>query len=268
MALVILKLILTPLLIAGTTLAARRWGPVVGGWIVSLPLTSGPVSIFLAIEQGPEFAAVAASGTILAALSVIAFSAAYVRTAQHAAWPWAALAGVASFAAVTAIMNQLALPALLGGLVVCAVLAVVLLLATRPAPKIIPIPAPAWDIPFRMAVATGIVLLATTLSSRLGPTLSGLCSAFPVIICVMSAFSHKLCGPESVRQIEHGVFIGTFAFVGFYLAVALALPRFGILPAYLLGVLAAFGINAAIMIAVPLFQKIHAAKRPSGGASL
>ena len=39
-----LKLILTPLLIGGASLAARRWGPAIGGWLVSLPLTSGPVT--------------------------------------------------------------------------------------------------------------------------------------------------------------------------------------------------------------------------------
>lgn len=247
MSLFLLKLVLTPLLIAGTTLAARRWGPVVGGWIVSLPLTSGPVSVFLALEQGPEFAATAAAGTILGSLAVIAFCLAYTRAAIRAAWPWAVLAGVCGFALTVAVMNRLSLPPVPGAVFVCAALAAVLALEKRLDAQNVRLPAPVWDIPLRMAVATGIVLLITTLSSHLGPTLSGLCSAFPAFICVMSVFSHKLCGAESVRQFAHGVIIGTFAFVAFFLTVALTLPHMGVLAVYTLAVLSAFAVNGGFM---------------------
>jgi hypothetical protein len=49
MDLVWIKLILTPLAITAIALAGRRWGPAVGGWIAGLPLTSGPVSLYLAL---------------------------------------------------------------------------------------------------------------------------------------------------------------------------------------------------------------------------
>src|SRR5437016_7099204 len=60
--LLLAKVVLTPLFIAAVTLAGRRWGPAVGGWLAGLPLTSGPVSVFLALEQGPGFAVRAAVG--------------------------------------------------------------------------------------------------------------------------------------------------------------------------------------------------------------
>src|SRR5207253_534085 len=53
MTVLLAKVVLTPLLIAAATLAGRRWGPAVGGWLAGLPLTSGPVSVFLALEPGP-----------------------------------------------------------------------------------------------------------------------------------------------------------------------------------------------------------------------
>ena len=62
----LLKLILTPLLLGGVTLAGRKFGPTVSGWLVGLPLTSGPVSFFLALEQGTKFAARAARAGLLA----------------------------------------------------------------------------------------------------------------------------------------------------------------------------------------------------------
>ena len=61
LTLLLAKVVLTPLFIAAVTLAGRRWGPAVGGWLAGLPLTSGPVSVFLALEQGPGFAARASS---------------------------------------------------------------------------------------------------------------------------------------------------------------------------------------------------------------
>ena len=102
MPLLILKLALTPLLIAVATIArARRWGPAVGGWLAGLPLTSGPqVSVFLAIEQGPRFAGEAAGGTLLGLPAVAAFCLVYAGGARRAPWPVSALLGLIAFAVV------------------------------------------------------------------------------------------------------------------------------------------------------------------------
>src|SRR5438270_7670225 len=80
------KLILTPLLIAVATLAARRWGPIVGGWVAGLPLTSGPVSVFLAIEQGRAFASAAAQATLLGLVAVLSFCVGYSQSARRLTW--------------------------------------------------------------------------------------------------------------------------------------------------------------------------------------
>lgn len=248
MSLFMLKLILTPLLIAVATITARRWGPVVGGLVVSLPLTSGPVSVFLALEHGPEFAAAAAAGTILGSLSVAAFIVVYANVAQHAAWPLAALSGLIGFALAVTGMAHFPLPPITGALFSCAVLGLLLVLEKRPAGPPAPIPAPRWDIPMRMVIATIVVLAITALSHHLGPTVSGLLSAFPAFICVMSIFSHTLCGAENVRQFERGIIIGSFAFVAFFFTVSLALFHFNLLVVYVLALLAAFGVSGGIMV--------------------
>jgi hypothetical protein len=80
----LLKILLTPALVAVTTLLARRWGPGIGGTMAGLPLTSTPVSIFLALEQGPMFAATAAFGTLLGLLSQAALCLAYSWSARRA----------------------------------------------------------------------------------------------------------------------------------------------------------------------------------------
>lgn len=81
--LVPLKVTLTPFLIAVASMAQRRWGGAIGGLVAGLPLTSAPVSVFLAVEHGPAFAARAAIGTLLGISAMSAFCACYARAAAR-----------------------------------------------------------------------------------------------------------------------------------------------------------------------------------------
>lgn len=63
-AILLLKLGLTPALIGLATLVSRRRGPAIGGLLVALPLTSGPVLFFLALDHGTTLATAAAEGSV------------------------------------------------------------------------------------------------------------------------------------------------------------------------------------------------------------
>jgi hypothetical protein len=102
----LLKILLTPALVVVATLLARRWGPGVGGTIAGLPLTSTPVSIFLALEQGPMFAATAALGTLLGLLSQAALFLAYSWSARRAAWWTSTAVGVSVFLVTTLLVER------------------------------------------------------------------------------------------------------------------------------------------------------------------
>jgi drug/metabolite transporter (DMT)-like permease len=71
---VLLKLVLAPMLVALATLVARRWGPKAGGILMGFPLTTGPIFLFLALEQGTEFAEQAAVGALLGLVGLSAFA--------------------------------------------------------------------------------------------------------------------------------------------------------------------------------------------------
>jgi len=104
----VLKLVLTPLLIAAASLAGRRWGPAVGGWFVGLPLTSGPIALFLALDHGAGFAAAAAVGSLTGALAEAAFCLAYAAVAR-AGWPRALAAATVTFAIAAALLQRASL---------------------------------------------------------------------------------------------------------------------------------------------------------------
>ncbi|MBE0594507.1 MAG: hypothetical protein IH616_19125, partial [Gemmatimonadales bacterium] len=48
----VLKLTLVPLLIAGVTMIGRRWGARIAGMFAAMPVVAGPIAMFLTLEQG------------------------------------------------------------------------------------------------------------------------------------------------------------------------------------------------------------------------
>lgn len=95
----VLKLVLVPALIAGITLAGRRWGPAVAGWLSAFPVVAGPILGFMAIEQGPAFASTSAAGTLSAVLTILVFGIAYAWAATRHGWVLSLATGFAGYAA-------------------------------------------------------------------------------------------------------------------------------------------------------------------------
>src|SRR5579862_7405033 len=100
-----LKLTVTPVLILAASLASRRWGETIGGWLVGLPLTSGPVCFFLALDQGVGFAAATGLGSMAGAGAEAAFCLGYAWTARVAGWPAALAAGSTAFIGAVVAFN-------------------------------------------------------------------------------------------------------------------------------------------------------------------
>lgn len=247
-----LKLVLTPALIGTASLAGRRWGPAVSGWLVGLPLTSAPVAFFLALSHGPAFAATAAAGIMAGTISQAAFSLAYGWLAFRVGWPLASAAGCLAFAGSTVALRRLALPVVPLFLTVVAALAVALCLMPRdrgPLPGGAG-PPPRWDIPARMATATAFVVTLTGVAAALGPRLTGLLSPFPIYAGILAVFAHRREGPASAAQVLRGLLLGLFAFAGFFLVLAALIERAGIAVAFVAAIALALALQAGSLLAL------------------
>jgi hypothetical protein len=245
--LLVLKLVLTPLLIAAATVAGRRWGPGVGGWVAGFPLTSGPVSLFLALEQGPEFASVAAVGTLLGLCSTGLFCLVYARVARRLSWLASALLGLAVFALCTLLLKDLVLPVGPAFALVCAFLLATAALMRVPGGVLSAGQTPRWDLPLRMAVAVTMVVGLTAIAERLGAALTGLLSPVPVFALVLAASTHRADGPLASALLLRGVVVGSVAFATFFVVVGAGLARLGITTTYLLASLSALAVNGAML---------------------
>lgn len=245
-----LKLFLAPVLIGLVSLAGRRWGPAVGGWLVSLPLTSAPVMLFLAIDQGTAFASRAAQDTLLGIMSVASFCLVYYWFSFRFSWPVSMLAGWGAFFALTFILDGITLPLLLSFVAVIIFLAIVLIVMPDSQSKDITIDPPPWDTPLRMLVATAFVLGLTGAAAILGPQLSGLLAPFPMFTTILAVFTHHFQGANVARRLLRGVVAGSFTFVTFFLAISLLINRWGIAVAFALAILAAVATHSASLFLI------------------
>ena len=128
-----LRILLAPALIGAASLAGRRWGPAVSGWLVGLPLTSAPVTFLLALEHGPTFAAQVALGTLAGTVSQVLFAVAYAWLARRHGWPLAFVVGSLTFGVSTALLAGLTVP--LAALASAVVVVLVLGLRAIPVPR-------------------------------------------------------------------------------------------------------------------------------------
>lgn len=229
----ILKLIVTPALIGAVSLAGRRWGPSISGWLVGLPLTSGPVVLFLALDQGAAFASRASQGILAGGISVALFCLAYSWFALRLNWGFTLLASWVVFVVATALLQLVTFPLIPLFLSVIAVLLLVLRLLPARTGSAAPVALPWWDIPARMLIATAFVLLLTGLAPTLGPQLSGLLAPFPIYTTILAVFAHYFQGAATASNLLRGVVLGLFGFVGFFLVVAALIGQAGILPTFL-----------------------------------
>jgi hypothetical protein len=239
--LLVLKLTLVPMLVVSVSLAARRWGTKIGGLLTGLPIVTAPALFFFAVEQGDGFAAEAARSVIVSLLAVAASALTYAWSALRAPW-WLSLPLSWTSFFVTVWLTQgvrwtatVALAAALASIVLVQVT-----LPRADAPRLRP--RPPWDLPLRVASSMLLVLVVTGLADRLGPSLSGALTPFPVAISVLLGFSHAQQGSSAAISFLRGFMPGMWAFTAFCFVLSTT-----ILP---LGTVAAFAFSTACALLI------------------
>src|SRR5262245_10278605 len=175
----LLKVAVTPLLVAGVSLAARWWGPTIGGILMGLPWFTGPTVFLLIQDKGIDFGVGACVGIELAVVCITVFIVAYGVTARFAGWLVSFSSAFIFYAASAWLMQQLpappvapedlAAPLCMAALAGAVALAFGYALLPRPPGTTLPQALPWWDIPMRM-VATGALVAGLLLTAdALGP---------------------------------------------------------------------------------------------------
>lgn len=226
MNILVLKLILAPIIIGSASLAGRRWGPAVSGWIVGMPLTSGPVIFFVALSHSSSFAANAALGVLSGGLSLVFYALTYSWLATRFQWPVAISGSLLVFAASTAFLQNFTYPLLPIFGTVCVVLLLGLSLMPRDIlEKEVETNSGRWDIPIRIVIGTSFILLLTGIAPLIGPRLTGLLTTIPLYVTILAIFAHRDQGPAAAAHVLKGLLYGMFAFTGFFIILSLLIEH-------------------------------------------
>jgi len=240
-----IKLAVTPLMMLAISLAARQWGSLIAGLLSGLPLTSGPISVYMAIEQGDEFAHQAAFASLAGLASVLVAYLAYVLLTPIWALPVVCAICLAIFSASSWVLLSGA-SAVLSVAIAVAMMALLLWVTRRSASAPRPSAARTISLPVRLITATALVLLTTSFARVLGPQISGVISLIPIIAWPLTVFAHLEGGRDNALIVVRGNAISAIGVVAFYLVVAEMILSRGPLVAFSAGTAAALA--AAVLV--------------------
>lgn len=248
MELLVLKLILAPVIIGAASLAGRKWGPAVSGWIVGMPLTSGPVIFFVALSHDVKFAADAALGVISGGLSLVAYALTYAWLATRFRWYVALTGSFFVFGMITILLQNVTLPLVPIFLAVCAAIALGLWLMPNDIIEEGEAKPGKWDIPSRILIGTSFILLLTGSAAYIGPRLTGLLTMIPLYVTILSIFAHRHQGPAAAAHVLRGLLYGMFAFAGFFITLSLLIEKAGIAVSFLSAIAVALAIQGTSLL--------------------
>ncbi|HAX69816.1 MAG TPA: hypothetical protein PK152_04370 [Anaerolineales bacterium] len=249
-----LKLIMAPLIIGSASLAGRRWGPAVSGWIVGMPLTSGPVIFFVALSHGVTFAASSALGVLTGGLSLVAYALTYSWVATRFRWQASLAASLTVFSLSTLTLQNISIPLL--PIFILVALAILAGLTFMPKGEVEPGESKSsqWDIPVRILIGTSFILLITGAAPFIGSRMTGLLTTIPLYVTILSIFAHRDHGPAAAAHVQRGLLYGMFAFTGFFLVLSLLIEHTSLGVSFGLATLTALSIQGTSLL---ILRKLH-----------
>ena len=196
-------------------------GGTLGGLLAGLPLTSAPISIYLACEEGAGFGARAAVTAISGVAATVVFYAVYAAIGKRLPAGATLLASFLMFLLAIILFRHFRLE-LWGACALClALLGVSLTLFKRGEAARVVHALPAWDLPARMLVSTAVVLVVTGSAGLIGADLSGLLSPIPAVTWPLLVFGRHQGGLAEALAIVRGSLQGVASVLTFYIVVAL-----------------------------------------------
>jgi hypothetical protein len=224
----LVKMAVTAAFLLLATSAAERAGPLVGGLVATLPISAGPVYIFLALDHDAHFIAQSALGSLVVNAINAIFAVTYALLGQRrslavsfggAFVAWSVLLWATGFVTWTLGSAILFNVMLLG-------VAFWLSAPLRHAPM--PRVATRWyDLIVRAGMVALLVGTVVTLSFRIGPRASGSLAVFPIVLSsIMIILHHRVGGPATAAVLANAV-VGLAGFGVAVVALCLTADRLG-----------------------------------------
>jgi len=240
------KLAVTAAFVVLATFLAERAGPVVGGMIATLPIAAGPAYIFLALDHGPEFIADSALSSLVVNAANCVFSFVYTLLAQRRGLVMSVGPALLSWFAFASLSRTLPWTTASAVAFNVAVLGFCLAIGNRLRHARMPLVTQRWyDGPLRAGMVALLVATVVGLSSRVGPTITGMFAVFPIVLLGLTLILHPRIGGPAAGAVMSNTMLGLVGFSCTCLTVRLLAVPLGKAAALSIALAVSVGCNLA-----------------------
>jgi hypothetical protein len=234
-----MRLALVPAAVWLASLAARRWGHSVSGYLGGMPMIGGPVTLFLALDLGPAFVAQSALFTLGAVAAQSAHLVTLAHVGQRHRWMVMLASGWASFATAAVVVSLIPLTPLVAAVLAFGTLALAWRNMPREHVETARPAIPPLELRLRLVVAFALAAVIMFAAPIFGPVVSGILLSLPITGSIMPPFTLALYGPNALVRLVRGFVLGLCGFAAFFLVIATTVVSWGVGPAFTAAVSAA-----------------------------
>lgn len=247
---ILVKIACAIVIVVSASRATERLGPFLGSMIATLPVSTGPVFVFLAIDHGPRFISDSALMGLVAVTATVAFICAHSIVAQkHSTFPSWLAATCAWFA--TAWLLQQRQWTLVEACVVFfasfgfAIRALRRFVVEVQAP---PMPRVRFDLALRSTLVACVVIATTIAGNSVGPAATGTLATYPVVFTSLVLILQPRCGGPFTASLLVSSLKGLIGFGTALGVLHFASARWGSTAGLLLGLAVAVGWNTGLFL--------------------
>lgn len=246
----LVRMAVTATFLIAATVTAERAGPLIGGLVATLPISAGPIYIFLAIDHGAHFVGESALGSMVTNAFNIAFAVTYCLLAQKRSMIVSLAGAFTAWALLSFIFGRI--PLGVSGTIILNIVALVGGHALVAGLRHVQFPRMRtywYDYVLRAAMVALLLGIVVTLSYHIGAAASGNLAVFPIVLSSLILILHPRVGGPATAAVLANAVIGLGGFAVAMLVLHLAADPLGSVLSLLLTLAVSVGINLVVFAA-------------------
>jgi len=248
----VLKMVVTAAFVVVATLIAERSGPLVGGLITTLPISAGPVYVFLALDHPTQFLADSALASLAINPVIAVYAIVYAPLAQSRGRVVSIFLGLALWLVLAIIVHEFDW-SLQAALVFNIVTLPICMFIARPQREAaIPHLPTRWsDVAVRAISVALLVAAVVALSVHIGPGATGILAVFPIVMTSIMFILHGRVGGKAAAAVMASSVVGLIGLALAFVTLNLTAVPMG----------AAWGLSLALCVSIGWSVLVLLAKR-------
>jgi hypothetical protein len=202
----VFRMVVVAAFVVSASIIAERSGPAIAALVATLPISAGPSYVFLALDHDASFIAQSALASLPISAATIFLGLTYVLLAQRYSALISCSAAIAVWLVLASIVQavQWSLAEALLANTIAYGICVPILERYRHVKKMPLIVRRWYDVPLRASLVAILVATVVTLSSLVGPTISGILALFPVVLTSLMLILHpRIGGPATAAVVAN-----------------------------------------------------------------